>query len=465
MPFQFRRWAKWIPAFAGMTTLVAGRVAPLGAQAPDSVQGDTTFSITSLLDRGDDRGGLTITSGKAYNRVEGLPILIGPTYRTSNRDASVSISALGIIRSAHGFHWDSENLGHRLTGEVRLGRHRGVTLGVSSFDEVVAIERWQLDEPDAGLAAFFLKRDYLDYYGRHGGRLHASAFAGEDATISVGFSDERWSSRRERDVFALFRGDESWRLNPRVDDGRVHVADIRVAVDSRNREFNPLAGWYISAEYERATGRFELADNSLLPGIVPALSRVSYGRGFLDLRRYNRISPARQLNGRLVLGGWLHGDPLPLERRLSVGGVGTIPGFAFRRTMLGTDVGQCNADPVTPAGTPARCERVALAQAEYRHELRSELIDLFNRNRIRVRGAAFRVRPAAVLFADAGRGWLVGSREGTLSYPSGTLPSFDTFRTDVGLGIDLGIVGLYVAKAVSAPKEPANFFVRLRNRF
>ncbi len=438
---------------------------PMAAQARDTVRSDTTFSIGSLLDRGDDRGGITITSGKAYNRVEGLPILIGPTYRTSHRDASVSISALGIIRSAHGFHWDSENLGHRITAEVRLGERRGVTLGASSFDEVVPIERWQLGEPDAGLAAFFLKRDYLDYFGRHGGRLHASAFAGANATIGIGFSDERWSSRRERDVFALFRGDESWRLNPRVDEGRIHVADIRADIDSRNSELNPLAGWYVSAQYERGAGRLAVADVALRPGVGSNPASIAYGRGFLDLRRYNRISPARQLNGRMVIGGWLHGDQLPLEKRLSVGGVGTIPGFDFRRTMLGTDVGQCNPDPQFPAGRPARCERVALAQLEYRQELHSELIDMFNRNRIRVRGAAFRVRPSGVLFADAGRGWLLGERDGTLRYPTGTIPSFDTFRTDLGLGIDLGIAGLYVAKAVSASKEPANFFVLISNRF
>jgi hypothetical protein len=66
---------------------------------------------------------------------------------------------------------------------------------------------------------------------------------------------------------------------------------------------------------------------------------------------------------------------------------------------------------------------------------------------------------------DAGRGWRVGSREGDLTYTSASLPGFDTWRTDVGLGLDLGIAGLYVAKAVSEAKEPANFFVRFRGRF
>ena len=108
---------------------------------------------------------------------------------------------------------------------------------------------------------------------------------------------------------------------------------------------------------------------------------------------------------------------------------------------------------------------MALGQLEYRDELHSDLIDMFTRNGIHVRGAVFTVRPSAVAFLDAGRGWLVGNTQGTLRYPSGSLPGFDTYRADAGIGLDLGIVGLYVAKAVSLQKEPANFFIRIHNRF
>jgi outer membrane protein assembly factor BamA len=156
---------------------------------------------------------------------------------------------------------------------------------------------------------------------------------------------------------------------------------------------------------------------------------------------------------------------LPLERRFSVGGVGTLPGFDYNRVGIGPDVGQCSTRDEQVPGRPAQCERIALAQLEYRHELVSELFDNFNRNGIRVRGAPFRVKPSAVAFVDAGRGWLVGSRSGDIRYPSGSVPGFDTWRTDVGLGLDLGIAGMYVAKAVSEAKEPANFFVRIRGRF
>jgi outer membrane protein assembly factor BamA len=251
-----------------------------------------------------------------------------------------------------------------------------------------------------------------------------------------------------------------------MDPLRMHLFDVSMSFDSRNVQSNPSAGWYADASYERGRGRRSLdplVDPN--PGAPAQPTRVRYGRAFFDFRKYNRISPASQLNARLAFGGWLHGDRMPLERRLSVGGIGTLPGFDFRIVGLGTDVGQCSTPLSSPEGRPAQCDRVALAQIEYRQELHSTLIDVFNRNGIRVRGTALYVRPAAVVFADGGRGWLVGSRDGDLRYPSGSFPALKTFRTDVGVGIDLGMGGLYVAKAVSEPKESANFFIRLRNRF
>jgi hypothetical protein len=79
-----------------------------------------------------------------------------------------------------------------------------------------------------------------------------------------------------------------------------------------------------------------------------------------------------------------------------------------------------------------------------------------------------------VVFADAGRGWLVGERgAGDLVYERNAFPSVGTFLSDVGVGIDFGQnptndvagFGLYVAKSLSRPSQPANVFVRVRRRF
>ena len=100
------------------------------------------------------RSGLIISSAKTYNRVEGLPVYIGPSFHDSAGAAEFNVSVLGIIRSANTFHWDDQNLGHRIMGDMRVGRGRGYGFGVSSYDVVTPVETWHLPDPDAALAAF-----------------------------------------------------------------------------------------------------------------------------------------------------------------------------------------------------------------------------------------------------------------------------------------------------------------------
>ena len=436
------------------------------AQGADTAGTDTTAERLGLWARTSRASGLVVTSGKTYNRVEGLPVMIGPVFHDSVKAADLNASVMGIIRSADTFHWDDQNLGHRATAEMRVGCGRGYALGASSYDVITAVEPWQLPDPDAGLAAFFGHRDFRDYFNRHGAKAVATFNMSARSSLAFEWSDERWSSVDARRVFSVFGNGKSWRANPVVDAGRFHLGVLRANIDTRNNVINPSTGWLIVAEYERGTGTTtDLGPTSpLTRPIVPP--QITYGRALVDLRRYNRLSPTTWINGRLMLGGWLHGDELPLERRFSVGGIGTVPGFDFRKYYPGTiDASECSNGGIVPAGNPAQCDRVALAQLEYRNELHSSLLDFLNARPIRLRGIGFTVRPTAVAFVDAGRGWLVGPSLETLRYSSHSFPRFGTFRTDVGLGLDLGIFGVYVAKAVSSSKEPANVFLRVRRRF
>jgi hypothetical protein len=328
------------------------------------------------------------------------------------------------------------------------------------------VEPWQLPDPDASLATFFGHRDFRDHFNRHGAKVIATFHMSTRSSFSADWSDERWASARARSVLTVFGNGSAWRPNPVVDAGRFHLGVLRANIDTRNDDVNPATGWLIVAEYEHGVGRpTDLGPASPLsrPTISP---QVSYGRALVDLRRYNRLSPTTWINARVVLGGWLHGDDLPLERRFSMGGIGTVPGFDFRKYEPGTvDVSQCSNGGPPPPGNPAQCERVALAQLEYRNELHSSLFDFLNSRPIRLRGIGFTVQPTVVAFVDAGRGWLVGQPSDPLVYSSRSFPRFGTFRTDVGLGLDLGIIGVYVAKAVSSSKDPANVFLRVHRRF
>ena len=402
---------------------------------------------------------LDIANAGVFNRVEGLPVRIGPVLYRDQGWGHLRFDATAILRTASSFSGSTPDVGHDVHGEIRVGRKYGVTLGGRVFDIVDGVEQWQLSDLEVGLASFLFHRDYRDYYGRHGGQVHAALRATDNADLTLSYGDERWSSRAAHDPFTLFRNDLPWRINPQVDEARFHLAKLTLRVDTRNDDFNPWAGWYLLADYERGTGWIDgLAPTS--PGLRAASSgSTRYQSGFIDARRYNRLAPTSSLNLRFVLGGWLSGDALPLERRLSIDGPGTIPGFDFRVTG-GTDAGTC-ATGVPLPGRPAQCDRVSLAQLEYRSDIRLSFTD----GGARARRNRFRADGEWVFFADAGRGWLVNSPGSPLNYGRTELPPLSTYRTDIGGGLDFDQFGIYLAKALSVPKEPLNIFLRVRHRF
>jgi hypothetical protein len=159
-----------------------------------------------------------------------------------------------------------------------------------------------------------------------------------------------------------------------------------------------------------------------------------------------------------------------LQRRLSVSGVDALPGFDFRRTFDGVEVGTCTPAvdaAFLEAGRPALCERVLLLQAEWKGDFRVHLFgdaeDYGDR-----RFVAGRVRADGnwVVFANTGRGWTVRDPASAgLRFGASRLPPASTWRTDLGAGLDFGTFGVYVAQAVSRGGESPNVFMRLGRRF
>jgi hypothetical protein len=404
---------------------------------------------------------LEVATDGVYNRVEGLPVRVGPVLYRDQGWGHLRLDAFAILRTESSFASSTADVGHRVRGELRVGRDVGVTLGAHLFDLVDGVEDWQLANVEVGLASFVFHRDYRDYYGRHGGELYAAIRATESADLTLSYGDERWRSRAANDPPTLLHNALAWRDNPEVDAGRFHLVRTTLRVDTRNDAFNPWAGWYVLAQYERGSGAIDHAAPTS-PGVRGLdLSTVRYQRGFLDLRRYNRLAPESALNLRLVLGGWLSGDPLPLERRLSIDGPGTVPGFDFR-SHGERDVGTC-ATQLAPPGRPAQCERIALGQLEYRNDLHISISD--RRELGSERRTRFRADGQWVFFADAGRGWLVNSPGNPLNLARSVLPALSSYRTDIGAGLDFERIGLYVARALSDPTEPVHVFVRVRHRF
>jgi hypothetical protein len=403
--------------------------------------------------------------GGTYNRVEGFPVLLGPTLRRNSSLGQFKFQALGIYRSADGFAWKADNLGYVANMEMQFGSRSAIAVGADAFDVVEPVEPWQLRDSEIGLASFFLHRDYRDYYNRKGARGYVALRRGSRVDLTLSFGEERWQARATRDPFTLFRNSATWRANPVLDAGTFRLLGARLTYDTRNNKNNPYIGWLISADLEHGWS----SDATLGPAsplVRPAPSgpvSTSYTRGFLDARRYNRVSPRGQLNLRLVLGGWLSGDPLPLERRFSLGGAGTLPGYDFRELTGDEDVLTCSSGTVLP-GLPAQCERMALLQAEYRGDLHLGLFGGANSDR----GGwswSFYHPLQWVLFTDVGRGWLSHEYVNGVAQSGPAFPSLGSFKSDVGIGLDAEVLGIFIAKSLTDSNHPVNFLVRLRHRF
>jgi hypothetical protein len=114
------------------------------------------------------------------------------------------------------------------------------------------------------------------------------------------------------------------------------------------------------------------------------------------------------------------------------------------------------------------CDRVLVGQVELRTHLGLDIGPDWASSDWSDEGAdryePFHVSgPDLVVFADAGRAWLVGNAPGQI--PSNRLPEFSTFRTDIGVGLDLGPIGFYVAKPLAQGVEDVTFSIRMGRRF
>ncbi len=406
-------------------------------------------------------------ASQAYDRVEGWSVIAGPRFQRFPEWGKINVETFGVVRTAAPVQWDSRTLGHELKAEVQFGKPLGVAIGAHAFNAIAPTESWQLGGGEVGLASAILREDFRDYYSRHGGELYLRLQGGDDADLTFLLSDEQWGDVRERDPWSLARAGEPWRPNPFMDAGAMHLFTTRLRVDTRERYGSPWQGWYVTGELENGVGNLTRLGAPILtvmnPIVAPSPEGVNYLRAFFDIRRFNKLTPDTYLNLRLVTGGWLGGDPLPTERRIALGGPGSLPGYGFRELDAGPDVLQCTRGLIQP-GTPGQCDRMILLQAELRApflagSLRDDGPDDWWR-------PGFNRRFQWVLFADAGRGWNVGApTDDGVTYRASELPELDTWKTDLGAGIDFGGLGVYLAKALKDHADPIRVTLRLQHRF
>lgn len=421
-------------------------------------------------DRGHSR--LTLRAGSSYNRVEGLPVMFGPVIQTAGANP-LRLEALGIWRTESGS-LDTDRMGYQVKAEQFLGGDRRWGIGASVFSVVDPLDRWQISDLEASLAAVLFHNDYRDYYDRTGWSAFVRAEPVRGLEARLEYRREEHGSVPAGDPWSLFHRDDEWRSQPLMAEGDLSLVNASLELDLRDDEDDPIRGWYGRVALERPVGgsltRPALVD--VMPpyeppvgfpdDVVPAADvDTDFTSAFVDLRRYSMVGYESQLSVRVVAGGSLTERPLPAQFQHVLGGIGTLPGFApFFEGDCGarTAVGRRDGAEFFPS---YGCDRFALAQVEYRGDLSLDFgfgdpdyhdDDWWDDVRVDL-------SPTWVVFFDAGQGW---------AFEDPVLgPDRDTgVLFDAGFGFLLDKLGIYAALPLNGDvdQEP-RFFLRWGRRF
>jgi hypothetical protein len=399
---------------------------------------------------------LLLATGGTYNRIEGLPIVFGPTFELRPSPRSLArLDLRGTLRTAGEGSRLSSDFGYGARAELRFP---GGGIAGRIYSEVAPFEEQPLSAAENGWSAFLLQRDFRDWFERRGGGGAAWVQPTGSLRFELSIRRDHESSVRAIDPWSLLRNSDRWRRNPLSDDGHYFTTGALLDLDTRNDRDHASTGWLLRARYEHSTSD-DVAPVTLPESVrppIPTGGGYAFDRLTLDFRRYSRLTPSLRVNARIRADGWIGGDRLPLQRRVSLGGPDLMPGYGFRAFT-------CAPRGFVDPSDPALCDRAIVAQLEVRTRLG---LNLGYRMRERESGAGGRfigIEEADLVFlGDAGKAWLAGDGPGQV--PVNRIPSLHEWKTDVGIGLDAGQIGVYLAKSLGGG-EPMRLIVRLQRRF
>lgn len=408
-------------------------------------------------DEDDARSVIALGIEGNYNRVEGMPVHFGPDLRTGG-PASLRLQALAILRTEPGF-FDTKAMGYRASVSQRIPYTGGLAVEASAFSRLEPIESSHVSDTEATLGAMLLHDDLRDYYERTGWSA-GLRFANGPIEARAEFAREEHESAILRDPWTLFRGDREWRLMPLAAEGDIDLLRATATVDQRSERNG--TGWFAQGRIVHGlSGALVIADTfepAFAGGAAqpPASFAADFDVGLLDVRRYQSFADG-VFAVRAFAAGNLNSNPLPPQYQFSLGGIGSLPGYApfhadcgARSRVLAVDA---SADVSRLVFGGYGCDRVALVQAEYRGGFGLRIGE-DDSGRKRHEHFDFDFDPDWVLFFDAGRGW---------SYGESAVTTGNLF--DAGAGLLLGDIGVYAAVPLTGEEREMRIFLRLGPRF
>ncbi len=399
-----------------------------------------------------------VAARRDYNRVEGLPVSIGPRVRIG-RSNPTTLEGFAVYRSAAGLRIDPDQMGYAVRAEQFLGGGHTARIGLRLFDDITPIEDKGLTDRENALSTFVLHRDFRDAYEQQGWAAYVRlARAGWPHDVTIEYREEDHHSVTPGSPWSLFDNADPWRPQPAIAQGRLRSVSVHGQFDTRNEVIDPATGWQIQLGLEQGVGGRLHQPALTAPrsdSLVSAAleSRERFTIASIDIRRYVRLGPGSRMAVRAWAAGSADGSSLPPQRQYALGGEGDLPGYHLYEFDCGA-----RDHPAALNGAPFfpwyGCDRVALVQLEYQANFpwlsrKAEMV-----------GRSLNIEHAVrwLVFFDAGRAWnepdaLAGRGRGQTD-----------FAADAGIGLRLAGFGLYWGVPLSGSGQGLNFFVRLGRR-
>lgn len=244
-----------------------------------------------------------------YNRTDGLIPTWGLRLEATDPSTTPTIAAQGGVATTHRqVYWN-------VSIDQRLPFVWPTRLLVGHFKRPASFDTWRAPARENDITTFVAAADRLDWWRERGidAGLDMESPSGRYG-FRASFLAATQRSMSNRSPFSVFSGDD-FRDNPGVEEGDLRSLTLRFRYDGRDVQSPLLSvpGWIVAAEWERAGGLFG--------GDVP------FVRGLVDVRRYNRLGRDAWIDFRLLWLGALTDRGVPSQRRVRLGGPGSLRGF------------------------------------------------------------------------------------------------------------------------------------------
>ena len=345
-----------------------------------------------------------------FNRVHGL--ILGGGAGISTREADAQI--YGEISSG----LSSKIWNYQLGAEKTWFDDHALTIGGRVYQQTDANRYAGWSQGGKSLGAFLLGSTSLDYYQRKGYRAQVRGKLTQSMNITLEFTDEDHEILFKSTNWSLFNKNVLKRSNLRIDEG--HFRSVTMGYNFNTlkapapiRSVSSLPGTRQTQNYRAKHGwrgnfSVEHADKRLN-------SDFDFNLYHLTIVRYNQLRSNHNLDFRLE--GAFSDGPLPRQRLLYLGGVGTLHGYDFKE-FVGDNTLLFNVE-----------YRIHFGKIRYLDESEGPL-------------------GALTAFLDTGGTWFYDEA-----------PQFNRFNASVGVGLFLFIgdpffvVGIEIARALQKERN------------